>query len=175
MAFTSLGWTKLTGNQTSVTLTIPSGYYDILLKYSIKGTDSLEQGILMRYNSDSGNNYYNASMWSDGSGITGVFRDTNLFASFSANQIGLTSPSSVGTPFVGQTTIYSYQDSVVRKPAYWYGAYENNVSSGNVKTYNGGGYWVDASTITSVTISLGGGSLAAGSTFAVYGYTRFGQ
>ena len=66
MAFTSLAWTKLTSSQSSISVTIPSGYQDLIVKCSIRGDRASEDYLIMRVNNVSTSSYNWANSYTDG-------------------------------------------------------------------------------------------------------------
>jgi len=81
---------------------------------------------------------------------------------------GLTNSATTGTLYC-----YNYLDTTYLKTFEWSNAYENNVSSGTVKTVFGGGYFNSTSNVTSIKLYPGyGTNLTTGSTFALYGWTN---
>jgi len=174
MAFTSLSWTKLTSNQNSVTINIPSGYRDLMLKFSIKGDRASEDYLLMQVNSVTSSSYAWVLNQADGSAVStstsGVFpttQDTSI-------RLGLIPPSGLtNSATIGVLYLYNYLDSTYNKTVEWSGGYEENVSSGTAKTFFGGGYFNSTSNVTSIKLYPGyGTNLTTGSTFALYGWTN---
>jgi len=175
MAFTALAWTKLTSSQSSISITIPSGYQDLIVKCSIRGDRASEDYLIMRVNGVSSSSYNWGNNYSDGnapvvaSGApTGITADTSM-------RIGHTPPSGSALNNFYTATIhcYSYADTNVTKSFRWIGGYENAVTSGSVKTQHGGGLFNSTSTITTISFHpVYGSNLVAGSTVAVYGYTH---
>lgn len=173
MAFTALSWNKLTSSQSSVTISIPSGYKDITIKYSIKGDRSLEDYLGLRINGVTTISYCHNSSYTDGSAQTVISGTGSGLNSDSYFRINHLPPSSL-TQYsaTGVINLFSVNDTSVVKPAIWTGAYENNVSSGTVKLQQGGGYLNSTSAITSIQFfPLYGSNLTAGTTIAVYGAT----
>jgi hypothetical protein len=175
MAFTALTWTKLTSSQSSISVTIPSGYQDLIIKCSLRGDRSSEDFLGMRVNGVSSSSYNWGNSYSDGNtpavsqgATTGISADTLM-------RIGYLPASSVASNnfYTARIHCYSYLDTNVTKSFRWIGGYENSVTSGDVKTQHGGGMFNSTSNITSISFHpVFGSNFVAGSTVAVYGYTR---
>lgn len=174
MAFTSLGWTKLTSNQSSISINLPAGYQDILVKFAISGDRASEDYLIMRLSGNSGNNYMFLTGHTDGSTQTLNDFDASGLTTTDSFRVGYIPPSSLSySRCNGIVNLLSYADSNVYKAVTWQSAYENTVTSGTVKQVYGGGYYNTKSTLTSVSFHpVYGTNLLAGSTVAVYGYTK---
>jgi len=175
MAFTALAWTKLTSSQSSISVNVPGGYQDLIVKCAIRGDRASEDYLIMRVNGVSSTAYNWANSYTDGASnavaagaASGLSVDTSM-------RVGHTPPSgsAANNFYVARIHCYSYADSSVTKSFRWIGGYENAVTSGTVKTQHGGGFWNSTSTITSISFHpVYGSNLVAGSTVAVYGYTH---
>lgn len=175
MAFTALAWTKLTSNQSSISVTVPSGYQDLIVKCSLRGDRASEDYLIMRINGVSSSSYNWANSYTDGNtptvsagATTGISADTSM-------RIGHlpASGNAANNFYTTRIHCYSYLDTNVTKSFRWIGGYENSVTSGSVKTQHGGGMFNSTSNITSISFHpVYGSNLVTGSTVAVYGYTK---
>jgi hypothetical protein len=176
MAFTAISWNKVASDTSSVSITIPTGYYDMRLKYSIKGTSASEQNILFTANSVT-SGYLSAFSHSNGAALTRVSLGSSLNSSAAAGLLGVCPGADAGKPwlaFVGILDIPVYRETGKRKNYLCRGAYENTVADTAVKVGQGVILTTTASTTTSIQIFLGAGNIKAGSTFALYGATKYG-
>ena len=176
MAFTAISWNKLASDAASVSITIPTGYYDMRLKYSIKGTSASEQNILFTANSVT-SGYSSIMGYTDGASMAKTNLGTSLNSSAASGLMGICPGADAGKPWLcysGILDITAYRETGIRKNYTFYGAYENTVASGAVKVVHGGVITNTASTVTSLQIFLASGNIKAGSTFALYGATKYG-
>jgi|688.fasta_scaffold222565_2 hypothetical protein len=176
MAFTAISWNKLTSDASSVSITVPTGYYDMRLKYSIKGTSASEQNILFTANSVT-SGYSGIMGHTDGASMAKTTLGTSLNSSAASGLMGICPGADAGKPWLcysGVLDITAYRETGIRKNYTFYGAYENTVSSGAVKVVHGGVITNTATTVSSLQIFLASGNIKAGSTFALYGATKYG-
>jgi hypothetical protein len=178
MAFTAISWNKLESDTSSVSITIPTGYYDMRLKYTVKGTSASEQNILFTANSTA-SGYSSIQSFTDGTsaGIVTTVLGTSINSSTSSALMGICPGADAGKPWLcysGILDITAYRETGIRKNYTFYGAYENTVSSGAVKVVHGGTITNTATTVSSLQIFLASGNIKAGSTFALYGATKYG-
>jgi hypothetical protein len=173
MAFTALSWNKLTSNTSTVTVSIPGGYFDYRLYFSIKGTDASERQLLMTANGVS-SGYTSRIVYADGAQITEIQNGTSGNSPSSNMIAGLVPGSDGAKPWLAYEGFVNFfaNSLSVRKAWEFTGAYENNVSSGSVKTIFGSANSNSNAAITSLTFSLSAGSIASGSTFALFGATQ---
>jgi hypothetical protein len=175
MAFTSLGWTKLTSSASSISVNVPSGYEDIVVKFAIRGDRASEDYLIMRVNGSSSTSYSWGVIYSDGSAQAVSGAEGSALNSDTSFRVGWTAPSGtdVNNYTTGIVTAFAYSNASFTKAFRWQSAYENNVTSGTTKSGHGGGYFNSTSTITSLSFHpVYGSNLVAGSTIAVYGYTK---
>lgn len=173
MAFTALSWNKLTSNTTTVTVSIPGGYFDYKLFFSIKGTDASERQLLMTANGVSSGytsrivNADGSAMLDTQSGVSGNSPTSNML-------VGLVPGADGSKPWLAYEGFLNFFSNSlsVRKAWEIVGAYENNVSSGAAKTLFGMANSNSNAAITSLTFSLSAGNIATGSTFALFGATQ---
>jgi hypothetical protein len=174
MAFTALSWNKLDSSTATASITIPGGYTDYRLYYSIKGTDASERQILMRMNNNSSNEYTGRFMYSDGTAIAEVTSGTSLTSPTSSIAIGFVPGADANKPWLAYEGFLNFfaNSLTYRRGFEFSGTYENNLSSGAVKTISGAGLTNLTDSITSIQFFLSTGSIAAGSTFALFGATQ---
>ena len=175
MAFTSLAWTKLTSSQSSISVTIPSGYQDLIVKCSIRGDRASEDYLIMRVNNVSTSSYNWANSYTDGNTPIVAAGAASGFSVDTSMRIGHTPPSgnALNNFYTARIHCYSYADTNVTKSFRWIGGYENATTSGTIKTQHGGGFFNSTATITTISFHpVYGSNLVAGSTVAVYGYTH---
>jgi hypothetical protein len=174
MAFTALSWNKLDSSTTTVSISIPGGYTDYRLYYSIKGTDASERQLLMRMNNNSSTEYTGRFMYSDGTAIAEILSGTNLNSGTSSISMGSVPGADANKPWLAYEGFLNFfaNSLTYRRGFEFAGTYENNVSSGAVKTISGSGLTNLTDSITSIQFFLATGSIAAGSTFALFGATQ---
>jgi hypothetical protein len=175
MAFTALGWTKLASPAASISMNIPSGYEDIIVKFSLRGDSGSEDSLFVRINGSSSTNYSWGILQTDGSAQTATGGEASGLNTSTSLRVGYlaSSATDANNYTTGILTSFAYSNSNFTKAFRWQSAYENNVTSGNTKGVHGGGYWNSTSTITSISFHpTNGSNLVAGSTVAVYGYTK---
>jgi hypothetical protein len=147
----------LSTTSTSVTFSSISGYTDLVVILSIKAsTTNLNSGI--RFNSDSGNNYSNTTLESNGSS-TRSQRHSNV--SF----IRLDDYSQIGTTEFSVKNIHinNYSNSTTNKTVLTRSSTPSNGVDFCV------GLWRNTAAITSVEVYARNDTFAAGSTFTLYG------
>jgi hypothetical protein len=175
MAFTAIGSTKLASPAASISMSIPGGYEDILIKFAIRGDSASEDSLVVRINGSSSTNYAWGILQSDGSAQTAINGESSGLNTSNSLRVGYLAPSAtdVNNYTTGILNSFAYSNSGFTKAFRWRSAYENNVTSGNTKSVHGGGYWNSTSTITSISFHpTNGSNLVAGSTVSVYGYTK---
>jgi Repeat of unknown function (DUF5907) len=151
------------GTTGTYTFTIPSGYTAIRIAVNGRSSATVDGiGLRVQFNSDTGSNYDTESVYWEGS-TTGAAAATT----------GATYAVVGWIP--GASATASYSGSVVTSiPGYantaFYKTYTSQSSSrdgGLLYMDRLGGNWRNAAAITSVTIFLGSGNFASGSTFEV--------
>lgn len=174
MAFTSLGWTKLSSPASSISMSIPSGYEDILVRFAVRGDRSTEDYLIMRVNGSSSTQYSWGILYTNGSDMFFDNGENSGLNSETSFRVGFLPPSGtdVNNYATGTIQLFAYANTSYMKNFKWHNAYENNVTSGDVKSVQGGGIWGSTSTVTSLSLQPAFGSnLIVGSAVGVYGYT----
>jgi hypothetical protein len=131
---------------------VPSTFTDLVL--IVNGTTSSNADLYLAFNSDSGTNYSDTSMYGTGS-AAGSGRDTSLTRMI----IGAVYPNSVNV-----ISIQNYSNSTTYKTVLGRGNGANNVVQAGV------GLWRNTSAISTITLSLTGAyTFSTGCTFTLYG------
>ena len=150
--------TTLTGNQTSVVLSlIPATYTDLVLICSVN-YNSTGSNILMGYNGDAGSNY--SSTIIAGNGTSAVS------ARFSNSSTGWILDYYAGTAneyFTKVISINNYSNTTTFKTGL---CRSSSASKEAVATV---GLWRNTAAINQITLSAGGANFQSGSTFTLYG------
>lgn len=147
----------LTANATSVTFSsIPSSYTDLILIFN--GTNATSNnGLRLRFNSDSGTNYSTTYLYGNGSSAVSE-RTTNTTGGQIATDIASTQATSIAH-------IMNYSNTTTFKTFLGRGSSAANFADAQVSL------WRNTAAITSVTVLLGAGTsnFSTGSTFTLYG------
>jgi len=155
--YTPIATTTLGSNQTSVTFNSFSGYTDLILVCGFKNTTSVD--MLLRFNSDSGNNYSWTTLSGNGSAAASA-RGSNT------NSI-LADPGAggFGTEWSnGAIHIMNYANSTTYKTALLRFNGSTTATGANV------GLWRNTAAITSFEfLSSSATAIATGSMFTLYG------
>lgn len=157
--YEKIATTTLGSNTSSVTLSsIPATYTDLVFVMNGSNTDAVQ--VAIRFNSDTGNNYSNTGLTSNGSTSYSVRGssasliqfgwDAYLESTFSYNAI-------INIPNYANTTTYK---TLIGRA--------NNAVTGVTATV---GLWRSTSAVTSMTLlqSYGTGLFQTGTTFTLYG------
>jgi hypothetical protein len=139
---------------------IPQNYRDLVLLTNVSSTSN-DNGMILRFNSDSGSNYSSRSIFASAS--SGGFETTTTHALFYSIQIGSNS-SGILTPVVGQFLDYSSTNKHKTILTKAYG--RNNTSHQITSTVS---RWANNAAVTSVTVLINNGIFDTGSTFSLYG------
>jgi hypothetical protein len=141
----------------TVTIGVPSGYRDLQVVVSPKGSGG--NGIMiMRYNNDSSTTCSNVYIYYNGSG-RGGYANTDTYALCSISSIGTTFNPVLTVSVMDYSTTDKFKSSLIR--------YGNNDVSGTVGASS---MWPSTAAITSITFGFTGtDNFAAGSTFELFG------
>ena len=155
--YVALATTTLSSTSSSVTFSsIPADYRDLVLICDCKNINGDNYNLHCRINGDTGNNNPSVVMQGSGSSATDFTRNVN-----GAAQIGWannTNNSAVVTQFLDYSST-DKQKSILSR---------NNTETVRVTAH--AIRWTNTAAITSLEIFVeAGGSLAAGSTFSLYG------
>lgn len=156
-AMVPLATTVLAGAVSSVTLNIPTGYRDLQVVVSPKGSGG--NGIMIaRYDGDTNSNYPNTYMYGEGS-AGGASATTATY--------NICSLSSIGTTFNPVLTMYIMDYGATDRQKVTLIRYGNNDVSGVMAVAT---RWTSLPAISSITFAFTGtDSFAIGSTFKIFG------
>jgi hypothetical protein len=161
-SYESIATAAVSSNSASVTISsIPAGYKHLQIRASMV-TSSPNNDLAMRFNSDTGNNYYRHIMYGDGSSATS-------FSGINANFISASFSQPSTHPGVFIMDVLDYADSNKYKTVRSLWGYCN---PGNA-TYLGlsSATWASTSAVTSITLfnTLTASTINQYSSIAVYG------
>ena len=169
-SFESIATQTLGSASASVTFSsIPSTYQYIQLRCLTRDTTAVNgsQDILMRLNGDSANNYAFHNLVGDGSTASAAGSATISYINLKNAAIGNSSTASTfGATIIN---IHDYASTNKNKTARFFAGADANTASTNFRVTLGSGVWLSTSAVSSITLIAGGATLAAGSTFALYG------
>jgi hypothetical protein len=150
---------------TTATFNSLGSYTDLILQCYFSAT--IGSDFDLRFNSDSGSNYY----YLQGYSTSSVFDNASANGGSSIRIIGAGN-SPQGDPDFNQIeiTIPEYRNSIVKNANYRF-AYISNPVTPNANSGFGTGSWRNTSAITSVSISTSSGTFATGSVINLYGVT----
>jgi hypothetical protein len=149
--------TQTLGSATSSVIfsSIPSTYTDLII--SSKGSNSALNNISIRLNSDTGTNYSETLLLGSGSSaISGRGSNTTYLT----HDYTDTNIASAITHLMNYSNTNTYKTTLTR----W-----GSVASSDPYTAAYVGLWRNTSAINSITIFVNSGTIAAGSTFTLYG------
>jgi len=151
--YTPIATTTLGSAQSSVTFSSLGSYTDIVIV--VAGYQSIDDNVLMRFNSDTGSNYSSTTIYGSGSAASS-FRSTSA----TGMQLG-----GLFTSDGGNATyhVMNYANSTTYKTVL---ARANAAASGTQARV---GLWRSTAAITSITMLTGSGNFQTGSTFTLYG------
>ena len=142
---------------------IPNTYTDLVIRTSIR-TATAGLSTEITFNGDTGSNYSDTALY-NASGTATSNRRSNAVRILA---IGMDNPTTTANTF-SSSEIYIPNYLVSQnKPVSITANPEVNANFATL-TYVGAGLWRNTAAITSVTLTGGGGSYAAGSTFYLYG------
>jgi hypothetical protein len=164
----AIATTYLEADAATVTFgSIPATYEHLQLRISSRGdtTAAHSPDALIRFNSDTGTNYSNHSMYGDASTVTAV-AETGA----SSIKCGATSGSygtSKSTEFAGSTIdILDYRNASKNTTVQFTTGLVNNEKT---IIRQGSGLWDDTSAVTQIDLLVGSGGWSRGSEFTLYG------
>jgi hypothetical protein len=168
-AFDSIETVIVSGSSTqSVSFsTISSAYSTLRILYNgnatPQGTD-----MYIRFNSDSGNNYYWHSSYGLGQGANAV-----MISQTPTNHLYLGYDNNIASTTANTIDVYltDIKDTIKYKTGKYNSGYMNAAGSGNSFLFVGGGIWANASAITSIEFGMLNTStkFRANSTISLYG------
>jgi hypothetical protein len=150
--YTPLATVTLGSAAASVTFSsIPATYRDLIFVFN--GTTTIDDGVGLRFNGDTGSNYTNVRMFGNSGGTGSDTSTTTRIPTTAGN-------SSLRTAFISQVMDYSATDkhkTVLTR---------NNITDNNVAAI--AGRWANNAAITSVTVLSPGSTITSGSTISLY-------
>lgn len=156
IATISLSTTSATASFTS----IPSTYRHLQIRqYAFTATNS--PNTLIRFNSDTGNNYANHQLYGFGSGS--VLASGNQDIDYI---LGVAFGNNSTSPHVGIIDILDYKDTNKHKTVRILTGFDTNGGGYAIMRY---GVWMNTNAISSIQLPISSGSYTAYSHFALYG------
>ena len=154
-----------TGGETSLSFTnIPQTYTSLQIRGISRRNTVGSFYNALQFNSDTGANY--VVHWLYGTGSSALATGYTSYNYIFANR---SSSSTDAANIFGSVIfdIHDYNSTTRNKTVRFFGGYDAN---GAGQIFNGSGLWLNTNAITSVTVYFQGDALAAGSTFALYGF-----
>ena len=158
--------TSTPSGSTTATFNSLGSYTDLIIQCYTAGSGTGD--VYLRFNGDSGANYYYLQ---GSSTATNTFDNASSSGASSIPVVGsYNSPQ--GTPnFVAtEVTIPEYGNAIV-KNVNWRVSYISNPATPAGNSGFGSGHWRSTSAITSVTLTMSTGTFASGTTINLYGVT----
>jgi hypothetical protein len=150
--YTPLATVTLGTAAASVTFSsIPATYRDLIFVFN--GTTTIDDGVGLRFNGDTGSNYTNVRMFGNSGGAGSDTISTTRIVSTAGN-------TSLRTAFISQVMDYLATDkhkTVLTR---------NNITDNNVTAI--ASRWANTAAITSVTVLSPGSTITSGSTISLY-------
>jgi hypothetical protein len=160
--YKKIATTTLGSAQASVTFSTISGSYTDLVLVANWGVSVNGDGTILRFNSDTGNNYSDTELYGTGSSAASQRRSNASFIDITRAIAG--DGTNIYTNAI--INIQNYSNTTTYKTA----LLRSNLATG---TYAGVaalvGLWRSTSAITSITILPASNNLLSGSTFTLYG------
>jgi hypothetical protein len=163
-----------TGVNTATFSAIPSIFTDLMIYYSVRGTNAnVTDSLFFHFNGDTSAAYKRTTLYND---YTAIYAngDTTGYQNYMNTGLGnITGNTGFANSF-GTGTIYisEYASSSKFKSTKWQGASENNSDTANQGyNYLHAGAWINTAPITSITFT-GGSNFASGSEATIYAVTK---
>ena len=169
--FSLISQQVLGSSATTVTFSsIPSTYKSLQLRVSARDTGggtAQDVGYLLKFNSDSGNNYTWHHVYATGSGTVTAVGYFNENLTYSPGSATNANPSGVfGTSIYD---IVDYASTSKNKTTKFFGGTNNNSAVNAIYMSIGSGLWMSTAAINNILLTAGNTAFAAGSTFSLYG------
>ncbi len=165
--YTLIASNTLGSDAASVTFSsIPGTYTDLVLRASVRGTNSGSTLTRFQFNSDTASNYSYTMLRGDGTNVTSLNGSSTTNSIFYLNNAGATSSTFTNT----EIYIPSYTASQ-NKPLSVSNVAENNATLVQFTEANAQ-LWRNTAAITSIYIYAGTGNLTSGSSFFLYGISK---
>jgi hypothetical protein len=170
-SFESIATATGTGSSGTITFSsIPSTYKHLQIRGLAKDTsvafDATAQ-VLIRFNSDSGNNYARHRLYGDGGSVTAVGAASQSGISLGA---GMTIGLPVNVLAASITDIQDYASTTKNKTVRTINGGNANESSGNYLLELSSGVWLNTAAITSISlVNNNGSNFNTQTVFSLYG------
>jgi hypothetical protein len=162
--YEKIATTTLGSTTTDVTFsTISGSYTDLVLVVNSKSVGGTGQEIIIRFNSDTGNNYSFTYLY--GNGTTAA---SGRASNTSSARLGYFTVMGTNEGYMGIAQIMNYSNTTTNKTMITR-SNSNSSNSSNLGTEYIVNLWRDTSAITTVLVSAPSVNFAAGSTFTLYG------
>ena len=164
-SYESIATFNATGSETTFTFSsIPSTYQHLQVRAIFQRNGGTQLDVGFRFNSDTGNNYSQHSLSSDGVALTAAGAANN---SYYAIGVG-TGTSTANTFGVCIVDIHDYAVTTKNKTVKSFaGADTNNAGISAVRLLSGA--WYNTSAVNAITIYTFGDAMNTGTSFALYG------
>lgn len=166
-SYESIATVTAAGGETSITFSsIPSTYKHLQIRGITRRADAgtVIATDTLRFNADTGANYSTHRLSGDGSTATAGGNGGATEIVFSRGT-GATATSGMFGAVVAD--IHDYASTTKNKTVRSFTGFDINASGGNVYLYSGA--WFNTAAITSITIYPNGNTIAAGTTYSLYG------
>jgi hypothetical protein len=165
-SYESIATVTASGGETSLTFSsIPSTYKHLQIRGITRRADagSVIATDNLRFNGDTGTNYFYHRLQSDGATATAGSGGATSDIVFSRGA-GATAAAGIFGSVVAD--IHDYTSTTKNKTTRSFTGFDLN-GSGNIYLYSG--LWLNTAAITSITIYPNGNTIAAGTTYSLYG------
>ena len=143
---------------------ISGSYTDLILVGSFYSTVN-DVGVYARFNSDTGTNYSNTVLVSNGTTAQSQRNSSNTFMNVTAWNVGLGSTNGIYSPAI--FNVMNYANTTTYKTTITRGSSRSNDGSGETMAL--AGLWRSTSAINSIQIYYSSGNLAVGTSMTLYG------
>ena len=162
--YEKIATTTLGSTETDVTFSSITGTYtDLVLVVNSKSVSGTGQEIIIRFNSDTGNNYSFTYLYGDGtSAASGRLSNT------SGARLGYYTVMGTNEGYMGIAQIMNYSNTTTNKTIITR-SNSNSSNSSNLGAETIVNLWRNTNAISTVLVTAPSVSFAAGSTFTLYG------
>ena len=165
--YEKIATTTLGSTQTDVTFsTISGSYTDLVLVVNSKSVSGTGQEIIIRFNSDTGNNYSFTYLY--GNGTTAA---SGRVSNASSDRLGYFTVMGTNEGYMGIAQIMNYSNTTTNKTMITR-SNSNSSNSSNLGAESIVNLWRNTNAITTVLVSAPSVSFASGSTFTLYGILK---
>ncbi len=163
-----------TGSSGTITFTsIPQTYKHLQIRGICRDTNTAAGAVIMptymRFNSDSGNNYADHTLYGFGSGTGTGLKDTSAtyVTLYNTSANGGITANVMGASIVD---ILDYTSTSKNKTVSWFSGMDFNTASNEARVNLGSGLWMNSSNgITSITLTAAANNFTSTTSFALYG------